>query len=290
MLSEVLDVLFETKVGPFLAVLLIAFAPLAVAEEASEHVFPLWKELVKDRPQVPPPYGVGVVTNWLDSDWQITSGKIGIDDPRVPVEFASNSTANIRSNTLGAKADLWILPFLNAFIVVGDATAHNQLILRGAPLKFIPPSVGQPADLVRGDVETEFTLDGPFYTFGGVLSGGYKQFFASVDFSATETDFGHADQITVDQKVTYSIAPRVGYAYGLSQIWIGGRYLDVNTRIRGQTPIPSGQHFSFDVSIKTVAWNLTGGMRTVLHKNWEIMFEGGVGQRVMVTGAVGYRW
>jgi hypothetical protein len=276
--------------GSTVVILMFAGAPLAEAEEDTQHVFPLMKELVKDRPNIPPPYGVAVVANWGDTDWQFTSASVGINDANVPAEFAANSSANIGISTVGAKADIWVLPFLNAFFVVGQAQADNQLLFRGAPLKVIPPGIGQPAQVVRGDVIVDFDMEGTFYTFGGVLTGGYKKFFATVDFSATRTNFGHKDAVTSDQSATYSVAPRVGYVVGLSQVWLGGRYFDYSTQFVGAIPIPSGPQFTFDVNLKTVSWNFTAGMRSVLKEHWEVMLEAGVGARHMITGSVGYRW
>jgi hypothetical protein len=260
------------------------------AEEEPQHFFPLMKGLMKDRPAVPPPYGVSIVSNWVDTDWEFNSATVGINDASVPAEFAKNSDANIRITTTGAKLDLWILPFFNIFFVAGQAHADNQLIMRGAPLKLITPGFGQPAELVRGDVVVDFKLDGPYYTFGGVLAGGYKNFFTSVDFSASVTDFGKKDQVNGDQSATYSVAPRLGYVVGLSQIWVGGRYFNYTTHYTGTVPIPSGQLFSFDVDLKTVSWNYAVGMRTVLKKHWEFLLESGFGARHMITGSVGYRW
>ena len=37
-----------------------------VATEKKKSFFPLMQELVKDRPNVPPPYGVSVVANWIE--------------------------------------------------------------------------------------------------------------------------------------------------------------------------------------------------------------------------------
>ena len=259
-------------------------------EDGNEHVFPLMKDLVKDRPQVPPPYGVSIVANWVDTDWNFKSAKVGIDDPNVPAEFATNSAANIGITTTGVKGDVWVLPFLDLFLTVGNAHADNQLLLRGAPIKFIPPNIGQPAEVVRGDVVVDFNLDGTYYTLGGVLAGGYKNFFSSVDFSASRTNFGKKEDVAADQSATYSVAPRIGYVVGLSQIWVGGRYFNYSTRYTGAIPIPSGQQFSFDVDLDTVSWNFTAGMRTVINKHWEVLLESGAGGRHMMTGSVGYRW
>jgi hypothetical protein len=262
-----------------------------VAQEKPDHFFPLMKDLIKDRPQVPPAYGVALAGNWVDTDWKFTSAAVGINDANVPAEqVAANSGANIRVGTVGVKADVWVLPFFNLFATVGNAEAKNQLVLRNAPIKFIPPGIGQPAQVVRGDVVVDFDLNGPYGTIGGVFAGGYKKFFASVDFSATNTNFGKKDLVHGEQSATYSVAARVGYAFGLSQIWLGGRYLDYSTHYYGNIPIPSGQNFAFDVGLKTASWNYSGGIRTVLQEHWEMLIEVGAGERHMITSTVGYRW
>jgi len=263
-------------------VLLIAYLPLAAAEDAKPHFFPLMQDLIKDRPQVPPPYGVSIVSNWGSTDWDFKSATVGIGDINASAAFAVGSDADIRISTVGLKGDVWVLPFLNAFAVIGKAHADNQLVLRGAPLNLIPP--------VRGDVVVDFDLDGEYYTLGGVLAGGYKQFFFSMDFSATKTDFGNKDSVNSDQSATYSVAPRIGYVVGLSQVWVGGRYFDYSTQFNGRIPIPSGQQFNFDVELETASWNLTVGMRTMIKKHWEVLLDAGVGDRHMITGSLGYRW
>jgi hypothetical protein len=278
----------------FVALLAVPSAARAQPDSVSAYprgsFFPLMKELVKDRPNLPPPYGVSVVANWIDSEWKFTSASVGINDPNVPVEAASNCSASIPVTTVGAKGDIWVLPFLNVFFTAGNANASNQLFLRGVPIKFIPPSLGQPAEVVRGDVIVDFMLSGSYYTFGGVIAGGYKKFFSSVDLSATQNNFGKKDLVKSEQSWTYSAAPRVGYVIGLSQVWVGGRYFNFSTHYAGVVPIPTGQQFSFDVKLKTAAWNLTGGMRTVLKQHWELLLESGFGGRHVMIGSVGYRW
>src|SRR5262249_41624241 len=146
-------------------------------------MFPLMQHLVKDRPQLPPPYGVALISNWVASEWRFTQAKIGIDDPNIPAGFAPNCSANIDGTTLGIKPDVWLVPFFDVFVAYGYAHSSNQLILRDVPLKFAPGT-----GTVRGDVVVDFNLDGTFTTFGGVLAGGYKKFFSSIDMTATDTN------------------------------------------------------------------------------------------------------
>jgi hypothetical protein len=139
-------------------------------------------------------------------------------------------------------------------------------------------------------VVVSFDLDGSFYTLGGVLAGGYKKFFASMDFSATVTDFGNKDTIKSNQDAAYSIAPRVGYVVGLTQVWVGARLIDASTEYKGTVPIASGQDFAFDIDLETSSWDLDLGMRTVLQEHWEIMLNAGLGDRQRISASVGYRW
>jgi len=278
---------FALAGGLALALLSLPAFAAAQTENATEphpRMFPLMKELVKERPDLPPPYGVAVLSNWIQSDWRFNSANVGIDDASVPVEAAPNCTANIQTKTIGVKGDLWVLPFFNVFVAGGSVVANNQLILRDVPLDFIPPQT------VRGDVVVDFDLDGYFYTIGGVIAGGYRKFFFPVDFSATETNFGKKDLVESDQEWNYSVAPRAGYQVGLTQLWVGARYLNTSQRFKGTFPIPSGHNFTFDVDLETVSWNATAGFRTVLQQHWEALLEAGVGRRHMITGSVGYRW
>ena len=272
----------------------LVLAPRARAQDAAapdtvarrKAMFPLMQDLVKDRPQLPPPYGVAVIDNWIGSEWKFTQAAIGIDDPNIPAGFANKCTANIDGTTLGIKPDLWLLPFFDVFFAAGYAHSTNQLILRDVPIKFVPG----PGTTVHGDVVVDFDLDGTFVTYGGVLAGGYKKFFSSIDMTATDTNFGKKDRVTPDQAFTYSVAPRVGYVIGLSQVWVGARYINSATHFVGDIPIPSGQNFSFDVRLKTASWNFGGGLRTVIKQHWEVLLDAGGGGRHMITSSLAYRW
>src|SRR5262249_35907772 len=263
----------------------------SAAVTAKAHFFPLRKELAKDRPQLPPPDGVGLLANWIDPDTKFTSGTVALDNPNVPVEAATNCSMDITFSTIGPRADLWVLPILNLFVVIGQTDSDNRLVMRDVPVGFLPPTAANPAgQVVRGDATVDFTLKGPYYTLGGVLSAGYKNFLSTVDFSASQTDFGKKGAVQGDQSWTYSVYPRFGYVVLLSQVWVGARYLDVTSHYTGGAVLTGGQVLHFDVHMKTASWNAAAGMRTVLDDHWETLLELGFGQRHLMTASVGYRW
>lgn len=255
------------------------------ADESPKRLFPLLQNLVADRPNLPPPYGVALMSSWIDSDWHFQTATVGIDDINVPVEIAKDCDIHIRSLTVGVKGDIWILPFFNVFGVVGKVQADNQLVLRNVPVDWDPGN-----GTTRSDVVVDFDLDGEYYTAGCVFAGGYRNFFGSVDLSITATDFGHTSSVTSDQDAAFSTAPRIGYATGLTQIWVGARYINASSSYTGATTLANGHRFTFDVDLDTAEWNLDLGMRTVLQKHWEVMLNSGIGDRHMIMASVGYRW
>jgi hypothetical protein len=92
----------------------------ALEQPAEKRLFPLFadKLRLKERKMVlPPPYGVMVLTNWLDSDWEFTSASVSLHgSPYINLPAAENATMDLQSATSGMKADVWILPFLDFMV------------------------------------------------------------------------------------------------------------------------------------------------------------------------------
>lgn len=80
------------------------------------HIFPLWQEKVRARGlgrELPPPYGVMLLDNWMDSDWRFQSAAVSLGGSNpITIDAASNATMDLNIHTRGVKADLWFLPFL----------------------------------------------------------------------------------------------------------------------------------------------------------------------------------
>src|SRR4051812_23315687 len=59
-----------------------------------DRIFPLFKkQLVKDpNRELPPPFGVMVITNWMNSDWRFESAQVNLNGSNpITIDAASNA-------------------------------------------------------------------------------------------------------------------------------------------------------------------------------------------------------
>lgn len=143
---------------------------------------------------------------------------------------------------------------------------------------------------VYGDAIVPMSFSGDYYSFGGVLAGAYKRLYGATDFSWVKTNLQGNASLSADGFWTFTAAPKVGYNAGLSQIYVGARYISKNEHYSGTVPLPSGENLGFDVRVKTDSWVGNFGLRTVIRQHWEILMESALGNRHQITGGVGYRW
>jgi len=82
---------------------------------------PLMKgEAEKRGIELPLPFGTGLVYYYLDRSIKITDLRIGRDGaPPVSVSEFAKLSARAKVHNLDAKVDVWILPFLNVYLIGG---------------------------------------------------------------------------------------------------------------------------------------------------------------------------
>src|SRR4051812_2633735 len=74
-------------------------------------LFPLMTDRMREKigeraRQLPPPYGVMALANWLDSDWDFISASISLSDsPYINIPAGETATMKLQSSTQGLKAD-----------------------------------------------------------------------------------------------------------------------------------------------------------------------------------------
>ena len=126
--------------------------------------------------------------------------------------------------------------------------------------------------------------------FGTVLAGAYKRLYAAADTSWVKTNLSGSASLGTEGFWTFTAAPKIGYNAGLSQVYVGARYISKNEHYFGTVPLASGEELGFDVKVKTDSWVGNAGIRTVIRKHWEILMESAIGNRYQITLGVGYRW
>jgi hypothetical protein len=177
---------------------------------------------------------------------------------------------------------------MDVMIGGGKVDVDAQLGLRDIPIYFDPALGG--GTTVRGDKIIPMKFGGDYYSVGTVLTGVYKRFYGAVDMSWVKTMLQGDASLSADGFWTFTASPKIGYNAGLSQIYVGARYISKNEHYFGTVPLAGGQKLGFDVNVKTDSWVGNFGLRTVIRKHWEILMESALGNRYQITGGVGYRW
>jgi hypothetical protein len=253
-----------------------------------KHFFPLWQDKLttEQMRRLPPAYGIMAITNWLQSDWEFKSAAISLGGSNpISLDAAEDATMQLEITTTGLKADVWVLPFLDVMGTYGDVEVAAELGLRDIPLDFDAGS-----GYTYGDAIIPMEFDGTFYGIGIVPAYGYRHFYFAADMSWVKTKLSGSADLDASGFVTFTAAPKAGYNAGMSQLYVGARYVSKNERYTGTVDLPSGNPLGFDVEITTASWAPNVGMRTIIQNHWEIIMEMAGGPREQMTFGVGYRW
>lgn len=105
---------------------------------AYKRTFPLMKDLTGDK-ALPRPLGIAASVYWQKQDYDVTSAIIEIGDLRIIEVDTSGIDAKIDSQSIGIKADLWVLPFLNLYAGLGTSQTEADIFIRNAPSVFSHP-------------------------------------------------------------------------------------------------------------------------------------------------------
>jgi hypothetical protein len=90
-------------------------------ERTWDRVFPIWgQKLVQKGVSFPLPVGAGLVGTWKRMDIELFNLEVALNDgERIPGDILQFGRSVATSWILQAKFDLWLLPFLNAYGLVG---------------------------------------------------------------------------------------------------------------------------------------------------------------------------
>lgn len=131
-----------------------------------DNIFPIWGRKAIERGfDLPKPFGINVIGMYIDQGIEISNLSLSTgDNPRVPIDAIKFGDNTSTIATASLRADLWVFPFLNTY-VMGGAAKSNTTVNVVTPAAF-ESSVDQTGDY-----------------FGTGLTGafGIKRNFAVVD-------------------------------------------------------------------------------------------------------------
>ncbi len=236
--------------------------------------------------ELPLPFGVGLILTGIDDR------EIDVTDVRLGIEGSADSVSDYA--TLGSSStvfngnlrfDTWLLPFLNVYAIVGyvhnesDTDIHVTLAAPGP----LPGSV-------EYDTTVQTSLDGVVGGVGTTLAGGYKSFFAVLDYNYVRSDMGFDDDFTAQ-----IVSLRTGWQGKVNgrglQIWVGAGNWDTAATASGHVDLDDGRRLVFEADQRPhTNWIYDLGANYMLNKRWQLFVDVGADFNGGYVAVLGPTW
>ena len=269
-----------------------------------DRVFPLMGDMVRRQGiDLPLPFGVSVAYRNQDMDVPMTDYVISgvrLNDLFDP----DDSVATVKAESLSIRGDVNILPFWNVFGYVGkvNVDANVDAAYTGAAGEYLQDKLndklpglgnalceGVSALCNSGRLNVPLHLEYDLRGAGTTLSVGYKEFFASVTGTYSQTRLKGLDDwgdgiVTVQPMLGYQL---VDYR---AQFFVGAEYQGLDSRMQGT--VKTGDiEFDYDVGVDIDQWAFLTGFNKQIgkHYNMTVLYNKGE-TRSAVTLNLGYRF
>lgn len=280
-------------------VFLVAAVPMssrvAVAQTAApdderwSSFLPLMKEeAIKRGYELPLPFGVSVIYNYIGRDIDVFDVRIGVDGEELhSVSQFLNLGSNSSVNAALLKVDAFLLPFLNLYLLGGYLENESTSIGHVTVPRVVTP--GPPREF---DIEIETSLSGFVLGGGMTLAAGYGNFFITADANYSVTDIGFDDEF-----LALVASARAGWngKFGdtPTRVWAGAAYWDTENTARSTVDVEGVGTVQFEADQGPAhPWNASIGGQAIFHKPWEAFAEYGFNFEDVqfFAGGIGYRF
>ena len=242
---------------------LVTDAPSA---EPSSPLFPLGRSWAGDR-ELPRPFGIGLDLYHQTQDYELRN--LRLDLPMIDLSQVSRIEIENATSEESFKADVWLLPFLNVFGIIGNVDGKTT-VNPGPPL-----------------AELRVNYDGLVYGGGATLAVGGERFFGSISGLLTETDLDFA----ASSVSAWILTPRFGVRAKSVEFWVGAMYQEAEEHHRGRITVPFFGDVAYDVELEQKEpWNYLVGAGTDIADHWRLELEAGFGNRKHALLVLGYRF
>jgi hypothetical protein len=280
-------------------------------ERAWDRVFPIFGDrLVKKGVSFPLPVGLAVLGTWKRQEIELDNLEVAFSGGEpLSGDLLKWGRSVASSWTAQAKLDLWLLPFLDVYAVVGRVGGETEM-----PFSFLGSDLLELVD--AGDLceglrpsptcfKTYSTtvyppIAGWNYAFGLNPALGYKKFIVTIPTTFTWTDLDAGRWV----KSLY-VSPRIGLSVpadraGALTVYIGAAYLTSNNFINGSItfdtdlPVPPDGRIEVEYWVDTKnkdPWNYLVGFNWSLSKKWSVHAEADAGgSRQGATASLTWRF
>ena len=221
---------------------------------------PFKKEWAGDH-ELPLPFGVGIDFYTMEHPYILDSLTFDL-----PFTLPNPELIEVDNEIsyFDVKFDVWLLPFLNVFTVLGTLDGETDI-------DFSPLGLPLPVDSLTAE------YDGLVYGGGVVLAVGGDHWFAATTTTYTKTNLNGDFESSVR---AWSNQIRAGYHQRRFDIWAGGMHLNAEERHSGIFDFPFIGGIAFDVTLSEErAWNTALGFKFNINKHLELVVERGFGDR-----------
>jgi hypothetical protein len=256
-----------------------------MSTDGEQHsMFPLMaKEARAAGYELPQPFGVAGIYNYLQRDIKITDLRIGVNGGalRSVSQFVNLGSTSHVDVGLG-KLDMYLFPFLNVYTLLGYI--HNESTTNGV---VTVPNPGPGGGSTTFPFTANTTIDGFVGGFGLTVGGGYKQFFAALDTNWTATNLGFDDKF---RAVVVSL--RTGWNGKIHdvpvRIWTGAAYWDTANTASSTVTVPGLGNVAFEADQgPEQPWNMVLGTQITIKKRFDLFMEYGTDYDTMKYFATG---
>ena len=201
------------------------------------YIFPIWGQKATARGfRLPNPAGVSFQYFGQRSDILIDNLKVGFNGGEMQdldhvIRF---DEAKSSSDGLSLRPDLWVLPFLNVYAILGHSWASTEVSYG----LWLPDSSGGEQQVLGAD--TKVTFDANTFGFGLTPTVGVRGAWLALDMNFTWTDVPQLNE----PAAAFVFDPRIGKSFRVGNnpdenlnLWTGGFRLKINTGTTGSIPL-----------------------------------------------------
>lgn len=190
-----------------------------------DYMFPLLGDKVAERGiKLPLPFGLGLNYVYLNQPIEISRVAVGVNDGEMVdlSELIEFDELNSQVHAMNLRMDLWLLPFLNVYVMGNYAIEAETQVSISEPFSF----------------DVTATQPGVGGGFGGTFAGGAWGFFGTVDLNWTWNKMEKLDKPVGTYLLTPRVGKNLGKHWGIEWIfWVGAMRQQIESKTQGQIKV-----------------------------------------------------